>query len=63
MVGISGGHDSTTTVPMYRVDDIIDVVNRVRQAGGTATEPETQPYGLSAMCTDDQGTRFFVGQL
>lgn len=63
MVGISGGHPTATTVPMYRVDDIAAAVEVVRDAGGTATDPEPQPYGITATCTDDQGTRFYLGQL
>jgi uncharacterized protein len=34
----------------------------VTAAGGTATEPRREPYGLTADCTDDQGTRFYLGQ-
>lgn len=63
MTGLSGGHHVTTVLPMYRVDDIHDAVVRVRAAGGSATDPESQPYGLSSQCVDDQGTRFSLGQL
>jgi predicted enzyme related to lactoylglutathione lyase len=63
MVGISGGHESATTVPMYRVDDIEASVAAVRAVGGTATDPEAQPYGITSACADDQGTRFYLGQL
>ncbi len=63
MVGMHGGHTEVTVVPMYRVDDIEAAVARVRSAGGTSTDPEVQPYGISATCTDDQGTRFYLGQL
>ncbi|HUC35596.1 MAG TPA: VOC family protein [Acidimicrobiales bacterium] len=63
MVGISGGHETDTTVPMYRVHDIEVAVERVRARGGTATDPEVQPYGTTSTCTDDQGTRFYLGQL
>ncbi len=45
---------STTSSPRVR---------RVRAAGGTATDPETQPYGVTSDCVDDQGTRFFLGEL
>lgn len=51
-----------TMVPMYRVDDIAAAVERVRAAGGTATDPTQEPYGLSAECVDDQGARFYLGQ-
>jgi|GEM_PF-202921 len=63
MVGLSGGHEVATTVPMYRVDDVAGAVAAVRGAGGTATSPQPQPYGITADCTDDQGTRFYLGQL
>jgi uncharacterized glyoxalase superfamily protein PhnB len=63
MVGLSGGHPVATTVPLYRVDDIAAAVEAVRTARGTATDPEPQPYGITATCTDDQATRFYLGQL
>jgi len=63
MTGIHGGHPRSTVVPMYRVDDIGAAVERVRSAGGASTEPEQQPYGVTAECTDNQGTRFYLGTL
>jgi predicted enzyme related to lactoylglutathione lyase len=63
MVGMHGGHASVAIVPMYRVDDIETAVAQVRAAGGTSTDPAVQPYGISAECVDDQGTRFYLGQL
>ena len=63
MVGLHGGDARATTVPMYRVDDIEAAVARVRTAGGRATDPERQPYGTTSECTDDQGTRFYLGVL
>ena len=62
MTGLSGGHEAATTVPMYRVDDVAAAVDAARRAGGTATDPEAQPYGLTSSCADDQGTRFYLGQ-
>lgn len=62
MWGMPGGLDGTR-VPMWRVDDIVDAVARVRAAGGDSTEPLQRPYGLMAECTDDQGGRFYLGQL
>ena len=47
---------------MYRVDDIAAAVERVRAAGGTATDPVAQPYGWTSECVDDQGTRFSLGE-
>lgn len=63
MAGLQGGHETFTVVPMYAVDDIDAAVARVRAAGGTATAPERQPFGFMAECTDDQGSRFHLGQL
>jgi len=62
MAGLSGGHAEATTVPMWRVADLRAAVGRVRAASGTATEPRQEPYGLTADCDDDQGTRFYLGQ-
>lgn len=62
IVGISGGHEQATTVPLYEVDDIDIAVELVRASGGTATPPEAQPYGTTSTCTDGQGTRFNLGQ-
>ncbi|MGI8680081.1 MAG: VOC family protein [Jatrophihabitans sp.] len=62
MTGISGGHRRATAVPMWRVDDIDRAVAGVRLRGGTATDPQPQPYGRMSECTDDQGSRFYLGQ-
>ena len=62
MAGLSGGHTEATTVPMWRVADLRAAVGRVRAAGGTAAEPQQEPYGLTADCADDQGARFYLGQ-
>jgi uncharacterized glyoxalase superfamily protein PhnB len=63
MVGIGGGSDEPGTVPMYAVDDIEVAVAAVRTAGGQAGAIERQFYGLSALCRDDQGLPFWLGQL
>ncbi len=64
MAGVAGGSTQAVTVPMWTVADIDAAVARVREAGGTVIEePSTQSYGRSAQCTDDQGTRFYLGQL
>jgi predicted enzyme related to lactoylglutathione lyase len=46
----------------YRVDDITAAVDRVRDAGGHAHEATQRPYGLEALCADDQGTPFYLHQ-
>lgn len=63
MTGMHGGHTVPTVVPMYAVEDVETAVARVRAAGGTATDPERQPYGRMSYCADDQGTRFHLGEL
>ena len=63
MIGIGGGSDEPGTVPMYAVDDIEVAVAAVRTAGGEAGGIERQSYGLSALCRDDQGLPFWLGQL
>lgn len=63
MIGFSGGNERAIAVPMWRVDDIEAAVAAVRSTGGVATDPERQPYGISSECTDDQGMRFYLGQL
>jgi predicted enzyme related to lactoylglutathione lyase len=62
MSGMSGGHDAPRVIPMYQVDHIEAAVARVRAAGGRATNPVRAPYGLTSTCTDDQDTRFYLGQ-
>jgi predicted enzyme related to lactoylglutathione lyase len=63
MAGIAGGNTQSSTVPMWTVEDIDAAVERVRAAGGTVIEePSTQSYGKSALCTDDQGARFYLGE-
>lgn len=62
MAGAAGGSAAPVTVPMWTVDDVDAAVSRVRAAGGTVLEePSQQSYGRSALCTDDQGTRFYLG--
>jgi uncharacterized glyoxalase superfamily protein PhnB len=63
MLGIGGGSDEPGMVPMYAVDDMEVAVAAVRTAGGEAGEIERRPYGLEALCRDDQGLPFYLGQL
>jgi predicted enzyme related to lactoylglutathione lyase len=61
MTGMHGGNAANIVVPMWKVDDVAAAVERVRAAGGTATDPERQPYGTTSEATDDQGVRFYLG--
>jgi len=64
MAGVAGGNSRPVTVPMWTVEDVDAAVARVRAAGGTVIdEPSQQSYGRSALCTDDQGSRFYLGEL
>ncbi|GLE54050.1 VOC family protein [Mycobacterium montefiorense] len=64
MAGAAGGSERASTVPMWTVADIDAAVTRVREAGGTVVaDPARQPYGMTAECTDNQGARFYLGQL
>lgn len=63
MSGMAGGAARAVAVPMWTVADIDAAVARVADAGGTVLQqPSRQPYGLMAECTDDQGSRFYLGQ-
>jgi predicted enzyme related to lactoylglutathione lyase len=60
---VAGGNATATTVPMWTVEDVDAAVVRVREAGGTVIEePSQRPYGKAALCTDDQGSRFYLGE-
>lgn len=62
MSGMAGGAEHPAGVPMWTVTDVEAAVARVREAGGSVIEePSRQPYGMSALCTDDQGARFYLG--
>jgi uncharacterized glyoxalase superfamily protein PhnB len=64
MSGAAGGAAQNATVPMWTVEDVDAAVARVREAGGSVIEePSQQSYGASALCADDQGVRFYLGQL
>ncbi|MFV8242529.1 VOC family protein [Mycolicibacterium peregrinum] len=64
MAGVAGSSAQAVTVPMWTVADIDAAVARVREAGGTVLQqPSRQDYGFMAECTDDQGVRFYLGQV
>ena len=61
MTGMHGGNARAAAVPMWKVADVPAAVARVRAAGGTSTDPEEKPYGVTAECRDDQGMHFYLG--
>ncbi len=62
MSGMWGGADEPRIQPLFHVDDLDTALAAVRAHDGQAGEPEQQPYGLSAECSDDQGARFWLLQ-
>ena len=58
MIGLSGGHERATTVPVWTVPNVAAAIAAVRERGGSATEPHREPYGTMTECVDDQGLRF-----
>lgn len=46
----------------FAVDDVPAAIDAVRAAGGDASEPRSESYGVVADCTDDQGTPFAIYQ-
>ena len=64
---VSGGaaepRSAESLLAGWQVDDIAAAVARVGEAGGQATERESQTYGLMADCKDEQRERFQLGQL
>jgi uncharacterized glyoxalase superfamily protein PhnB len=53
-----GLHEQTTYDLWFVVHDIEAAVAKVRELGGTSTDPVLYDSGWAAECTDDQGTRF-----
>ena len=66
-IGMSTRPEAGPTTPgvimCYRVDDIRSAVQLVRDAGGQSQHVEQRPYGLESLCSDDQGTPFYLHQL
>ncbi|MCE6994289.1 VOC family protein [Saccharothrix sp. S26] len=63
MAGLGGGSRRAGWKLMYAVDDLRAAIVRVREQGGTANEPEQQPYGLSSECVDNQGIEFWLWEV
>lgn len=47
----------------FRVADVEEVAQRIRNAGGAAGETQPNSAGWHAACTDDQGVKFSIGSL
>jgi uncharacterized glyoxalase superfamily protein PhnB len=58
----SPGDQAPGLVPVYRVPDVDAALDRVREAGGSADEPEDRGYGRIASAVDPEGNRFSVWQ-
>lgn len=63
MMGMRGGEGRPEVLPMFGVRDIAAAVAGVRASGGTASDPTEMPYGTTSDCADDQGVRFYLGQV
>ncbi|MCW0213359.1 MAG: VOC family protein [Pseudonocardia sp.] len=61
-LGLAGGREPATVVPMFVVADVSAAVATVRSLGGTATDPTDAGYGTSTECVDDQDGRFWLVQ-
>jgi predicted enzyme related to lactoylglutathione lyase len=62
MFGFWGGTGRQHISLMFQVEDVQRAVDQVRTHGGTASEPEQQPYGITSECVDDQGLAFYLAQ-
>lgn len=56
------GRTTPGVIMCYRVDDIAAALQRVRDADGQSGAVQRRPYGLESLCTDDQGTPFYLHQ-
>ncbi|MDQ2721878.1 MAG: VOC family protein [Actinomycetota bacterium] len=61
-IGIDGEHERSTLFCCYAVDDIAEAVHTIRDAGGSAEDPTTEPYGPVSFCAEPAGTPFAVYQ-
>jgi predicted enzyme related to lactoylglutathione lyase len=61
-LGLAQGGPVSISFAYFKVADIDATMARVRELGGTARDRAESPSGLSAVCTDDQGTEFSLWQ-
>lgn len=62
MTGLTGGRDRVANVPVYQVDDLQAAVQHVRDAGGSAPDPDRRPWGAMSECTSQDGVSFSLFQ-
>jgi len=62
LAGLSGGEESSSPRVYFGVEDIKAGVERVRELGGHAGDPQEIPAGYFARCRDDQGIPFALWQ-
>lgn len=60
--GINGGAMRPTVDAYFTVVDAMVAAKRIRELGGTSTEPMESASGWSAECSDDQGGEFRIWQ-
>jgi uncharacterized protein len=58
--GLHGGGEGSAPQVCFQVDDVQAAVERVRELGGEADDPQEIPSGSYVQCRDDQGTSFFL---
>jgi len=67
--GMHGGDPGATAYPFFRVDDLDQAVERVKELGGSVDEIDIEgdeaqqaQFGRFKMCHDDQGSHFGLHQ-
>lgn len=62
--GLHGDDDRPAIVVYFEVDDVETAVAKVRELGGTASDPtpEEPGFGRFSTCEDPQGVRFGLRQ-
>jgi uncharacterized protein len=58
--GIAGGSEASHPQVCFQVNDLEAAIERVRELGGEAGEPQPGGPGRSVECRDDQGTSFHL---
>ncbi|MGD0192296.1 MAG: VOC family protein [Rhizomicrobium sp.] len=61
-VGIAPGGPVDISFVYFKVPNLDAAIAHISELGGTARGRSESPSGLSAICTDDQGTEFSLWQ-